>query len=318
MRIKAVVSALKKSDNILILTHLRPDGDTLGSAYALKGMLEGMGKNVCVACDSKITPKYQYITGSEIIQPLFEPEFIVAVDIANPSLLGGSLEKYADKVDMVLDHHPSNNGFGRINVIEPDFASSGELIYDIVLESKVKMTQNIMDNLYIAIATDTGCFRYSNTTAKSLEKAAKLVAMGAAHLDINRRFFELKTPQQITLQKMVMDTLRFYSGGKIAIIVVSLDIIKKAEALEDDIEGLSAFPRRINGVDVGLTIREIIEGEYKISARSNEGVNVSEICQHFGGGGHVRAAGCTIKGEVKEIKKQLVDKINEVYKGQKS
>ncbi len=302
--------SLLEANNILIITHLRPDGDTLGSAYALYYALKDIGKNVCVACHTKITPKYQIITnGQSDLKPLFAPNFIVAVDIADVKLFGVSLKKYAEKIDISIDHHPTNEGYAKLNVIEPNSSSTGEVVLKIIEKMGVNVSKQIADCIYISISTDTGCFRYANTTADSFRTAAKLFDLGADVNYFNRRFFEIRTRCQIEIERLALQNLNFYRNGTVAIIVVTLDMINKTGATEDDVEGLSAFPRIIEGVEVGMTIREIKQNEFKVSSRSNGLIDVAEICSKYGGGGHKRAAGCTIKGDIKDIEKSLVDSI---------
>lgn len=301
---------LRDANDILIITHLRPDGDTLGSAFALYYALKDIGKNVCVACHTNVTPKYQILTnGKRVLKPLFPPSFIVSVDIADVKLFGDSLTQYADKVDISIDHHPTNEGFGKLNIIEPNSSSTGEVVLKIIEQMGIGISKEIADCLYISISTDTGCFRYANTTADSFRTAAKLFDFGADVTGYNRRFFEIRTRNQIEIERLALQNLNFYRNGTVAIIVVTLDMIEKTGATEDDVEGLSAFPRRVEGVEVGMTVREMKENEFKISARSNGLIDVAEICAKYSGGGHKRAAGCTIKGNIKDIEKSLVDSI---------
>lgn len=315
---KEAASALKEADNIVVISHLRPDGDTLGSAFALVTALKSIGKTACVLCHSPITPKYQLLTnGKEHLEAEFKPEFVVSVDVADTQLFGKTLHSYIGKVDLVFDHHPTNSGFGKMNVIDPTSSSTGEIILHLIEEMQIEITPTIADFIYIAISTDTGCFRYSNTNANTFRAAAKLAELGADIANINRRFFEIRTRSQIEIERMAMERLRFYRDGSIAVIVVSLDMIKTTEATEDDVEGLSTFPRRILGVEVGITLREISSNEFKISARSNGLVDVAEVCKTFGGGGHKKAAGCTIKGNIDDIEKNIVETICEAFEAVK-
>lgn len=308
--VKKAAQLLKEADNILIISHLRPDGDTLGSAFALRHALKSAGKKTCVACDSEITPKYQIISdGKRCLKPEFKPAFVVTVDVAATKLIGESLKQFEDKIDLVIDHHPTNTNYGKLNVVDSAKASAGEIIYEILNEMRLPVTTEIANCIYIALSTDTGCFRYSNTTPESLRLAAVLYELGADATNLNRRFFETITRNQLEIQKLVFDSIKFYKNGTIGVVNVTLDMIEKTAASEDDIEGLTAFPRRVEGVLVGVVVREIGKDEYKISMRSNGLVDVSLICSKYGGGGHKRAAGCNIKGTLEEIEKQLISDI---------
>ena len=312
--IKKVAALLKTLDNILIISHIRADGDTLGSAFALKEALMSLGKKVCVACDTPVTPKYLYITGGvSDLTVEFEPEYVVCVDVATDKLLGDSLIKYADRIDILIDHHPTNSLFGKSNLVEPERGATGEIVYEIIKEMGCKITHKIAEFIYTAVASDTGCFRYSNTTANSLRVAAELYDIGIDSSEINRVLFETQTRSIIALQKLVFDKIHFYRGGTVAFLIITRDMIERTRVTEDDVESMTVFPRKIEGVEVGIVMREIKEKQYKISARSNEYINVSEICQKFGGGGHNKAAGCIADGDPTDIEKAFATEILKAF-----
>ncbi len=304
---------LKRADNILIITHVRPDGDTLGSAFALMYALEDMGKRVCVACDSKITKKFLFLTGEEDLEPRFKPDFIVAVDIASPQLLGKSMEEFADRIDLVIDHHPTNTRFARWNLVADTSSAAGIVVFRLLQKMRAPFSQRITDAIYVAVSTDTGCFRYSNTDAETLRIAAALVENGADSEHLNQILFEVVSPGHVALQGLALKTLHYFANGKIAIIRVTLDLIAKAKATDDDIDNISNLARNIEGVEVGLSFREVAPDEFKISARSNGDVDVAHICSLFGGGGHKRAAGCQLKGEINEVEGRIVTAILNEY-----
>ncbi len=304
---------LKRANNVLILTHIRPDGDTLGSAYALKYALESMGKRVCVACGTKITKKFLFLTETEDLTPKFKPDFVVTVDVASLQLLGTMQAEYAGKINLAIDHHPTNAMFARYNLIMDKCSAAGIIIFRLLQKMKVAFTQKMTDALYIAISTDTGCFRYSNTDPETLRIAAALVENGANSEYLNQILFELVSPSHVALQGLALKTLHYFGNGKIAIIRVTLDLISKAKATDDDIDNISNIARNISGVEVGLLLRETAPKEYKISARSNGDVDVSYICSLFGGGGHKKASGCMLKGEINEVEGRLVTAILNKY-----
>lgn len=311
----AAARMLMQKDMIMIISHINPDGDTVGSSFALYHALSTLGKRVCVVNSDRITPKYCFLSGGKsVLRPQFEPKFIVAVDVGDKSLIGSNLEAYADKVDLCIDHHPSNNRFARYNIIDAKAAAVGEIMLDIILDMNVPMSPEIADSLYTAISTDTGCFQHSNTTSTTLRKAAKVVDLGADITYLNNHLFVVKRKQQFELERLSIQDMMFYRNNTIAVMTISLDMMELSGADEDDTDGIASLPRRIEGVEVGITMREIEKDVYKISARSDGRVNMSEVCQRLGGGGHVRAAGCKIKGEKDEIISRVVEEVLAEYR----
>lgn len=303
--LKAVAELLLAKDNIEILTHHYPDGDTLGSAYALCLSLQSLGKNVRVITSGSVGAKYDFLKEGVKAQS-FEREYVVSVDVASPSLLGENREEYEGVIDLCLDHHGTNNIVAKESFIDPSSAAAAEIIFELIKELKAEITPQIANCIYTGVSTDTGCFRYTNTTSKSLRIAAELVELGADFADINFRMFELKTPAQLKLDCMVYNTLEYHYDGKLALIYVTTAMLESLGLTDDDVDGLASIPRRIEGVLLGLTLREKKDGTFKISARSNGNVNAAEFCKNFSGGGHPAAAGCTIEGELESVKEKLI------------
>lgn len=305
---KKAIKLLKEKDNILIIAHVRPDGDSLGSSFALKLALEAIGKSVIVACSSKVTKKYQIITHLTDLKVTKKPDFVISVDVASTGQLGEELSSYADKVNLVIDHHPTNLGFGiDENVIIPEAAATGEIIYDIIREMEIPITKEIANFLYIALMTDTGCFRYSNTTSKTLVVAAYLMEKGADAYNLNKYMFDTMSIAGILLRREIYKNIEFFEDGKIAAITITQQVLDETHATEDDVEAVTTIPRKIEGVLVGFAIKQIGEDVFKISARSGEEIDVSYICGTLGGGGHKRASGCTIYGTANEVKSEIID-----------
>lgn len=302
---------LKNSDNILILTHRNPDGDTLGSGFALLRALKNMGKRVRLQNNDPIPAKYGYLH-KDIQGEDFQPDFIVSVDVAERRLLGDDLnEKYGDKVDLAIDHHESSRRFAKETYCESDSASCCELIYLVIVAMGAEITKDIADCIYTGMSTDTGCFRYSNVTPRTHEIAAKLIAAGADHSRINVRMFETKTMGDFMLQKMCLDTLEVF--GKAAMISVTKDMLLQCGVDKSALDAIKPLTRQIEGVEIGITIKEESDGKSGVSVRTGENYDAAAICAHFGGGGHVRAAGCEIKGTVEfakeTVKKYLIEEV---------
>ena len=295
---------LKKHDNILILTHENPDGDTLGSGFALYYALLDMGKTVSVKNPNVIPQKYSYFVADT---PEIAAEYIVSLDIASPQLLGDLREEYQDKIDLCIDHHPSNDLPAKKTLLIATAPAACEIIFDVLAEMDVTITPKIADCLYTGITTDTGCFRYSSTTPHTHEIAAKLITSGAKAYQINNIMFESKTKQRVLLEQAVMGGVEFYFGDKCAVIAVTKEIFENTKVDKCDLDGVSAMPRKIEGVEIAITIRYVSEDKYKISVRTSDKVNATEFCKKFGGGGHAKASGCTIDGTLQDVKKKLIE-----------
>ena len=304
---------LREKDSILILTHRNPDGDTLGSGFALLRALKDMGKRVRLQNNDPIPKKYEYLYEG-IESDEFEPDFVVSVDVAERRLLGDDLnEKYGDKVDLAVDHHESSRLFAKETYCEQDSASCCELIYLLIKAMGTPVTKEIADCIYTGMSTDTGCFKYSNVTPRTHEIAAKLIEAGADHSRINVRMFETKTMGDFMLQKMCLDTLEVFGDGKVAVISVTKAMLSECGVDKSALDAIKPLTRQIEGVEIGITVKEESDGKTGVSVRTGENFDAAAICAHFGGGGHVRAAGCEFKGTVEyakeTVKKYLIEEV---------
>ncbi len=307
----AAASFLERSDKFVILTHASPDGDTLGSAYALADALCALNKRVFVVCPDKIPEKFGYLIKE---YEAFEPETVVAVDIADEKLLGSLYDRYSGRVALCIDHHGSNTKYAEMLYLEADAAAACECIYNVINELGTKITPYMASCLYTGIATDTGCFKFSNTTPRSHRYAAELIEKGADYGEINRVMFEVKSRGRIAMERKVLENIEFYYGGRCAVITVTRDMIKETGCPLGDLDGVTAMSRQIEGVQIGVTIKEKPDGKYKVSLRTFEPYNAADICAVFGGGGHVRAAGCEFSCDIENAKRQLLSAIGEVLR----
>ena len=304
--LKAVADKLMTMDNIHILTHRYPDGNTLGSAYALCSALQQLGKNAKVITSGEPAKKYAFLKKG-VKEQEFERQAVVSVDVAATSLLGDNEEEYKDIIDICIDHHGTNSIESKMKYVDAASASAAEVVFELLgLMTGVALDEHIASCIYTGLSTDTGCFRYTNTTPKTHLIAAKTMAAGAPWEKINAEMFEIMSPARIELQKLVYNTLELHLEGKVALISVTLDMLKKAGVGDDEVEGLASIPRRVEGVLMGITIREKEDGIFKISVRTNEGVDASAFCGKFGGGGHVAASGCTVEGTLDCVKQALL------------
>ena len=307
------VALLKSRDNILILTHRNPDGDTLGSGFALLRALRDMGKRARLINADPIPKKFSFLCDG-IVEEDFAEEFVVSVDVAERKLLGESFaEKYGDKVDLAIDHHETSRLFAEKTYCESDSASCCEIVYLLIKAMDTPVTKEIADCIYTGCSTDTGCFKYSNVTPRTHRIAAELIEAGADHSRINVRMFETKAMGDFMLQKMCLDTLEIFGEGKVAVISVTKDMLDECGVDKSALDAIKPITRQIEGVEIGITLKEERDGVIGVSVRTGESCDASAICAHFGGGGHMRAAGCEVKGTMEEalekIKKYIIEEI---------
>ncbi len=293
LTINECAEQLKNADNILILMHRSPDGDAVGSGYALAYALRSIGKTAQPVCSDNIPPKYSYITNGLDVQE-FEPEYIVTVDLADTQLFGDKLIQYKDKVDLCIDHHPSNTGYAKYGIVDGSAGACAQIVKKVISAMDIPIDKNIANAVFTAISTDTGCFKYSNADAESYQMAAEMVTCGADSFFINRLMFDTKSRSRLELERLALNSLKYYNDEQIAVIFITKEMLERSGADDNDTEGISGIPRQIEGVKIGITIREKEENNFRISVRSAGDIDVSAICTQFEGGGHKAAAGCTI------------------------
>ncbi len=308
MTIKDLASVLKQKNNYEILTHNYPDGDCLGCGYGLCLALRQIGKKANVITTDK--PKiFSFITDL-VENESFVPEFIISTDVAAEKLLGKNEKKYKGRIDLCIDHHASNTIEAEYRYIDSQAAAAGEIIYELIKELSAEITVDIANCLYTAVATDTGCFCYTNTTSRTLRIAADLLDLGCDSAYINKVMFDTKTKRRIELEREILDKMVFCADDKCAMIYTTCEMVEGMG--DDETEGIASIPRQIEGVKLGITIREKQGGEYKVSARTNGDVDACAFCARFGGGGHIGAAGCTIKGTLKKTIAMLKEAAEEI------
>lgn len=315
-KLSDIAACLRKKDYIYILTHKNPDGDTLGSAYALCAALLKLGKTVKVLCNDPIPKKFKFMenfgNSNFSSQNLdFKPKYIVTVDISDTSLLGEKLETYSDKIDLSIDHHITHKNYARTNFVDAGAAANCEIIYDLLccLTGELQVDEYVATCLYTGIATDTGCFLFPSTTAKSHKIAAKLIEKSINISEINESLFIKKSKSLIELERMFLESIKFHCDDKVAVGTISLATLNELHIKPEEVEGLSAIPMRYDDVEIGITIREISQDDYKISFRTAKNFNATNIAERFGGGGHLRAAGCQMKGELSEITHKILKEV---------
>lgn len=307
--LRETAEILQKSDNILLLCHAHPDGDTLGSATAIAHALSAKGKKIRVECSDPIPKDFGFMF-ENLENAEFEPELIAAIDVADIKLLGRESEgKYQGKIALCIDHHGSNMMYADKVYLEPESASAAEIIYFLLKEIGAEITPQIASCLFTGVTTDTGCMRFSNTTARTFEIAAELAKLGADTYNIIQTFFETKTKTFAALERLALDSMRFYFSDRCAVICVTQDMYKRSGSDESEVDRLSNLPRQIEGVLVGVTMRELKDGNFKASVRTHGDIDASAICKRLGGGGHMGAAGCTLYGTRQQAANSLLKEI---------
>lgn len=293
-------------DKVLVLSHGSPDGDTLGSATALMRGLTSLGKQVAFRCADPVGKKYEYLFQGINQSTETEGFHVVTVDVADPKLLGSLQESFGGITELAIDHHGTHIPFGKEEWVEPKSASTCQMIFRLLLEMNVKIDVPAAECLYTGIATDTGCFRYGVASPDSHRAAAELIALGADAAKINRLMFETKTMACMEVERTVLKEMKFYHDNRVALISIPKALVEETGAEESELEGLPSIPRSIEGVRIGITLKEKEGGVWKASVRTNPPVDASAICKEFGGGGHTGAAGCTLGTEYDAAVEKLI------------
>lgn len=301
---------LRSCEDAYILIHQSPDGDCIGSGYSLQAVLRQLGKRSKVLCADPIPARYDFLMPEEPEED-FAPKCIISVDVADPKLLGSYKEQYGACVDLCIDHHVSNLLYAERTLLEAGAAAACEILYKLYRCMDVKFTEQIAKCLYTGMATDTGCFKFDNTTPETHIFTAELMREfpDIRYGLINRNMFDVKTPARLHAEMLMLQAMEYYLDGKCAMICVTKALREQTGMDEQDTDGLTNLPTQPEGVEVGITVREKEPGVYKVSLRSAGDANVSAICQTLGGGGHVKAAGCLLKGTLAEVKAALVEAV---------
>lgn len=304
--LESTAKFLKENDNYIIITHSSPDGDTLGSAFALKAILAQIGKESVVICGDEVPGKYDYL--GEVFKGEINPceKTILAVDVADTALLSGKTAELKERIALCIDHHSTNIQYAETLLLDKDASATAEVIFSIAKCLGVKIDKKTATALYTGICTDTGCFKFSNTTPKTHIFAAELMTLGADYEFVNRHFFETKSKGRLFLEGKAYENLRFYQDGLIALTVLDFETINSASSDLSELDGVAAIPRTIEGVGIGITLKEKEKGKFKISVRTHPPYNAAEICARLGGGGHIRAAGCSAEGGQAEAIEKIV------------
>lgn len=313
LEFRDIINIFKENDNFLILTHKSPDGDTLGTGFALCYFLRNMGKKANVVNSDSFPDRYSFMY-EEYTPQEFDIQYVIAVDIADPQLIGSGLAQYQQEgtVDLCIDHHISNKAFAKQTYVDAKASAAALIMYQIFRYSGMEISDIIAKCLYTGIATDTGCFKYENTTPAAHIACAELMAYNIDFSVVNRKMFDVKSRGRIAVEQTVISKMEYFFDGKCSMIVLTKKLMEECGVDPAEFDGLASIPLSVEGVRIGITVKERHENVYKISVRTTEEIDASAFCQRFNGGGHIRAAGCEIHGSLDEVKAKLLEEVEKV------
>jgi len=310
-----IAGAIKQANRIVILSHIRPDCDAIGSQLALAFSLQQLGKEVSAWNEDGLPESFRFLEKSDLIHrpPEAPAEFdlAIALDTASEQRLGTALHaiRHANRW-INIDHHVSNPGYGDLVYIDTFAAATGQIVYEFLRAENLPLTQPAADALYAAISTDTGSFRYSNTTARTFEIVADLIKSGANATGITNKLYESYPKRRVELLGEILPQASFDADDKIASIVLTNETKQRLGIQPDDIDGLIDYIRCVDTVVVALFFEELPEARIRLSMRSKDDrVDVNKICSEFGGGGHRRAAGARIRGNLAEVRSKVLKRV---------
>ena len=310
MTTKEAAAWLMAQDKFLLLTHVRPDGDTIGSAAALCRALRSLGKEAYLLKNHGITATYAPYAEDLWAEEDYVPAAVVSVDIAALSLFIDNAEQYKSRVDLAIDHHSSQEFFANQTCLEAECAACGEIVYDIIRQM-TPITAEIALPLYVAISTDCGGFQYGNTTPRTHRIAAELMELVDVR-DVNKALFRTKSFVRLKMESRMVEEMTLHDNNRVVVMSIPLSLRREMNATEADIEELSSLAALVEGTDCGITLRELREGVIKVSLRTGPRVDASAVCAQLGGGGHRGAAGATVEGTMAEVKAAVLAAVKKV------
>src|SRR5882724_2203058 len=311
---------LREHECFAVLSHIRPDGDALGSQLALALSLQQLGKEVRVWNEDGMLEKYSFLPRAELLtKPPAAPEDVdvaIALDTAIQNRLGTAFAAVRSaKIWINIDHHLSNPGYGDLVHVDPTAPATGQIIFDLIKSQGFPFDREIAENLYAAISTDTGSFQYPKTSARTFEVAAELICTGINVGQLSQQLYENYPRRRVELLRELLRTMRFERDGRVASFSLALTTAAELQVLPEDNEGLIDYLRAIRGVIVAVFFEELSDSKVRVSMRSkSDAIDVCAICQKFGGGGHTLAAGARVRGTLAEVENKVLEAICEVVK----
>jgi bifunctional oligoribonuclease and PAP phosphatase NrnA len=307
--IEKIRELIYKGNNFLITTHKDPDGDALGSAFSMYYALEALGKTVTVFLKDQVPYMYEFLPKPLQMThefPVDQYDAIFVLDCGNLHRVGDGFEKLKDMGSFInIDHHRTNETFGIVNLIDESASSTAEILYKLFRTLEITITYDMAINIYTAILTDTGSFRHDNTGSEAFLVCEEMTKLGVKPVYVSQMVYENHPKERYLLLGLVLSTMETYCQDKVVTAYVTEEMFKKTNTDKDYSDGFVEYLREIRGVEAAILIREINKQRYKISIRSKGLADVAAICGTFGGGGHKKAAGCTIDGSLEEVKDKL-------------
>lgn len=308
------IDIINSSKNIFIASHINPDGDNIGSSLSLALALKKINKNVTILSTEDTPNDFVFLPGIDLIHEyndsLGEIDLIITVDSSDIDRLGRNKDLLSKSKSVInIDHHISNTSFGDINIVNPKLAATGELIFYLIKRMKIEIDEDIATNIYTAISTDSGKFSYENVSSDTHRVIAELIDSGISIKDININLYENSSIESTNLFIKTLTTLNIYDNNRIATVSISQKMLEETKTTLNDAEGIASFIRGIGPVEVSCLLKEVENNEIKVSLRSKKYVDVASICETFGGGGHIRAAGCTIYSDLDTAESTIVKEI---------
>ena len=323
-KLDEVCEFLKKKCNTLIIFHVRPDADAIGASFALKLILEAMGSKTFCTCESEIPARLAFLTEAyqrsakfDNMDTSFEFERVITIDTASPSQLGSLQNLFADKIDLMIDHHENGTKYADY-YIRPDHAASGEMVYEIgkhlcEMGALEEIPRGAYDLIYAALSSDTGCFKYSNVSSHTHLCAAELIKSGVDTAEINHLLFDCKSEKMLSAEAAGFQQMKFFNNRKIAAVLFPYELKEKLELEDEHLETLVDVARAVDGVKIAMSVRQsTAQRSFRISLRSSCAFDVSVVAKNFSGGGHSKAAACTIEADSIEFATKLV--VDEIMK----
>ena len=318
--IATIAQELKNNERFLMATHVNPDGDAIGSLGALALVLEGMGKQVVAYCQDEVPEFLRFLPYADRIvreiSGLDRFEVAVVLDCGAFDRIGSAVEvlQHVGKI-IHIDHHSSSGDFGQLNLVRPECSSTAEILYEIFQAIPVSLTPEVAENIYTAILTDTGSFRFANTTARTLAIAAEMVSLGVVPEKVAGEIYDSMSPERIELLARSLDTLTLRSNGRVAAMHVSRRMLEETGTSFIDTDGFVNYPRAISSAEIAIFFREMDADEVNVSLRSRGGLDVAEFARIHGGGGHHNAAAFRLEGSLSEVVEKVLTEAGEFIVG---
>jgi len=318
--IEAIAKELRDNKRFLLTTHVNPDGDAIGSLGALALVLEDLGKEVVAYCQDEIPGFLRFLPYSErIVREIPGPngfDVAVVLDCGELDRIGNAAEALQQVEKIIhIDHHSSSDDFGQLNLVRPECSSTAEILYEIFQAIPASLSSEAAENIYTAILTDTGSFRFANTTARALDIAAEMVALGVAPDKIASEVYDSMSPERLQLLALSLNTLTLRANGRLATMQVSRRMLEETKTSVMDTDGFVNYPRGINTAEMAIFFREMDSGKVNVSLRSRGGLNVAEFARNYEGGGHHNAAAFRAEGSLTEVVEEVLAAAEEFIAG---